>query len=142
MNPNKYIRKAIIDAVETATGWPAFDYSVPVDLDPQPKNYILVKGTTKNRFADSKSGHEWICATQVDIVSIQEKGYVSSEVVDDKEGEVQSVVPAIKVDGYITKFTRILDSRTNVLEYPAQTVVRTVLMYEQWLGQAELNPTT
>ena len=137
MNPNKYIRLGIVTALETATGWPVFDKNVPPDIDPQPTEYILVNSTTKGRFGDSKCGHEWLCSTQLDIISIQEKGYVSSEVVDDTEEAVLDVMPALQIPGFRTKFTRLLDSRSMDVELPAQTNVRTVMVFEQWLGKSE-----
>lgn len=143
MSPNnKHIRKAIMDRLEAATGWVVFDTAVPPDLVPQPEKYILVNGTVKTRFGDSKLGHEWLCSTQIHIVSIQEKGFVSSEVVDDTEVKVVTSMPGLEVSGYRTKFTRLLDSRPSTIQHPAQTIVRTVLVYEQWLGSAIPEPVT
>lgn len=134
MNPNKHIRLAIINAVEAASGWPAFDESVPPDLAPQPMEYVIVNGTTKNRFADNKSGHEWLCSTQIEIVSIQEKGYASTAVVDDAEEKILKAMPKLQIPGFRVKFTRLLDSRPLNIEVPGQKTIRTVMVYEQWIG--------
>lgn len=142
MNPNKYIRKTIVSLVEAATGWNAYERTVPPDINPQPSKFILVNGTVKNRFGDSKQGHEWSCSTQIDIISIQRKGYVGSAEVDDKEEAILTVMKNMALSGFKVKFTRLVDSRPQTIEMPSETQVRTTLIFEQWLGQGKQVPVT
>lgn len=136
-NPNKYIRKAFVDALGTATGLGVYDQGIPIDLQPLPNLYVLVKNQSKGRFAVSKQNDEWLCSFSLDINSVNEKGFNSSVRVDDIEEQLLTAVPNVAIPGFKLKWTRLVDSLPfDPLETPTQTINRTVLVYEQWLNKA------
>lgn len=136
-NPNKYLRRAIATALTTATGFPAFDEMVPPDYEPQPKTFILIHCPIKVPFGVSKVHHEWECDVQIDIVDIQEKGYVGSAVVDDLEDLVIQAMEALSVPEFDMKKNRFVDSRPLNVVTPTETIVRRIVKYEQWFGKTK-----
>lgn len=134
MNPNKYLRKAVIEAIATATGKPTYDTLVPVGEDPQPSEYILVNSVSKSKFADDKGKHDWACSVQIDIVSIQERGFAASSVVDDIEEDVIQVMDNITVAGLKIHYSKILDTRPMNMGLLTQEIIRTVILYDIWVS--------
>lgn len=137
LNPNKYIRAALVSALAAATGKPVFDEAVPPDVSPQPEEYVLVHCATKERFGVSKNHSEWACTSQIEVISIQEKGYFSSAAVDDIEEDILNRMNTVQVDGFTVKFTRLLDSRPQNVIGATETIVRRILIFEQWLGKSK-----
>lgn len=136
VNPDKYIRDAYITALTSATGLPAYDSGVPIDVDPLPTKYFLVGSQTKNRFGVSKCGHEWMCSTQVQAISVNEKGFNSMAVVDDMVQGVINAAPTISVSGFTVKMTRFVDDPVSNIETQTNTINRKVVMHEHWLNNA------
>lgn len=136
-NPNKYIRSAFVTALGSATGLGVYDQGIPIDLQPLPDKYVLVKNQSKGRFAVSKHNDEWLCSFSLDINSVNEKGFNSSVAVDDIEEAILTAAPSVQIPGFTLKWTRLVDSIPfDPLETSTHTINRTVLLYELWLNKA------
>lgn len=137
INPDKYIREAYISALSSATGLTVFDTGIPINMEPLPKTYIILRNQSKNPFSRDKESWEWLCSLTIDIVDVNEKGYNSSVNVDDIEGQVITIIEAgITILGFKTKFTRYVDTVSLPVETPTQTIARKVVIYEHWLNRA------
>ena len=134
VNPDKYIREAYITAITSVTGLPAYDSGIPIDVDPLPSKYFLVGSQTKNRFGISKCGHEWMCSTQVQAISVNEKGFNSMAAVDDMVQGVINAAPVIVVAGFDLKMTRFVDDPVSNIETLTNTINRKIVMHEHWLN--------
>lgn len=64
-NPDKWIRKGIIDAL--ANEYPIYDMRVPGDN--YPDNYIIISTQTKTQNEISKCAGQWDCTILLDIVT-------------------------------------------------------------------------
>lgn len=136
-NPDKYIRKAYIDAIESATGLSVFDTSIPKDVQPLPKQYILITAQSKQRTSISKQLWEWQCQVRVDIVSVNDMGYHSSVSVEDIEEIVINTIEAgLTIQNFNNKSTRFLDSTPLPTETTTQSIDRKIVDYEHWLNRS------
>lgn len=144
LNPNKYIRQAYIDALSLATGLDVWEDRVPKTINPVPKQYILLLNQTKNETANAKNESEyyqltyfeWLCTVDVQIFNINQKGYSRTEIVDDIEEKVMSIIRnGITIPNFSNKNTSILDSLDLPLETVTQSVDRRVIKFEQWLSR-------
>ena len=136
-NPDKYIRKAYIDAIELATGLSVYDTSIPKDVQPLPKQYILITAQSKQRTSISKQLWEWQCQVRVDIVSVNDMGYHSSVSVEDIEEIVISTIEAgLTIQNFNNKSTRFLDSTPLPTETVTESIDRKIVDYEHWLNRA------
>lgn len=133
INPNKYIRKAIIESLTTATGVQFYDTAIPIDVEPFPNAYGIVKSQSKNRFGVTKQWHEWSCSVTIDVYSVGALGFNSNVVVDDLEQSVITAMPNITVQGFDVKRVDFVDSVAMPTVTGANTVSRTVIVYELWL---------
>lgn len=133
-NPNKQVRKAVIDALKTATGLAVYENSVPIDL-PLNSQYILVNSQSKRQIERSKSCWDWESSFNIDIHSVNEKGFTHSVAVDDIEAVVLNAVQSVKVDTWHVKNRELVDSISNVVELPDHTINRIVVVYNLWLAE-------
>ena len=88
INPKKYIRKAIIDALPD---YVVFDTSVPIDA-PYPDTYITIDNINLSPTEVTKTCFEWNCDLYINLWQVQEKGFVSSVSVEDMEEDVLNAV--------------------------------------------------
>lgn len=134
ISPDKYIRKAYIEALANA-GVPVYAKKVPIDKN-IPQKYILLSTQTKQRTAISKNGWEWNTQITVDIVFKGAKGVSQGDKVDDVEGAViDAIENGITVDGFAVKSTDLISSQPLDSETPTQSIERRILIYEHWICQ-------
>lgn len=134
INPNKYIRKAIIDTLVLSTGVMFYDNLIPIDVKPLPNAYGIVKSQSKNRFGVTKQWHEWICSVTIDVYSVEALGFNSSVTVDDLEESVINAMRNLRVQGFDVKMVSFVDSVSMPVITGANTVARNVIVYEMWLN--------
>lgn len=135
ISPDKYIRKAYIEALANA-GVPVYAKKVPIDKN-IPQKYILLSTQTKQRTATSKDDRwEWLTQITIDIVFVGAKGISQTDKVDDVEGLViEAIENGITVEGFAVKSTDLLNSQPLDDETPTQSIERRILIYEHWLCQ-------
>ncbi|MFA6087486.1 hypothetical protein [Mucilaginibacter sp.] len=134
ISPDKYIRKAYIEALANA-GVPVYAKKVPIDKA-IPQKYILLSTQTKQRTAVSKNGWEWNTQITIDMVFIGEKGISQTDKIDDLEGIVIEVIEnGISVDGFAVKSTVLINSQPLDTETPKESIERRILIYEHWVCQ-------
>lgn len=137
LNPDKYIRKGIIDKLEQFER-PIWAKKVPKNVSPVPNIYTLITTQTKTRYETSKDCWEWLCQTTLDIIGVQPAGYSSTVAIDDLEGQyITAIEEGINVEGFMVKDTRLVDSRPLDVETDTQSIERRILIYEHWLNRAE-----
>jgi len=122
VNPNKYIRKAIYDAVNST--YPCFDTQVTGNL--KPTQYVIISTQDKEDLNPNKCAHRWQVATLLDLVCIYNgAGNVGSRLAnDDMENSILSLIENLQVSGFNVltqrnEFPSNLDSSTET-----QTVYR------------------
>jgi len=144
LNPNKYIRKAYIDALEAATGLKVWEDRMPKTVTPIPKQYLLITNQTKNETANAKNESEfyqltyfeWLCTCDIQIFNINAKGYSNTEVVDNIEEIVISIIRnGVAIPDFYNKDTRILESLDLPLETTTQSVDRRVVKFQNWVSR-------
>ena len=98
VNPNKYVRKAIYDVVNST--YPCFDTQVTGNLNPT--QYVLISTQDKEIDKATKCGNRWVSYTLLDIVAIYNgAGNVGSRVVnDDMENAILALIENISISGY------------------------------------------
>lgn len=122
VNPNKYIRKAIFDAVNST--YPCYDMQVTGKLNPT--QYVLISTQDKEINKATKCGNRWVSYTLLDMVCIYNgAGNTGSRVAnDDMENAILALIENISISGYTVvnrsyEFPSNLDSSTST-----QTVYR------------------
>lgn len=122
VNPNKYIRKALYDAIN-----PLYNcYDTNVTGNSSPTQYVIISTQDKVDDNATKCGHRWEVATLLDIVCIYNgSGNVGSRVAnDDMQENIENAIENLQVPGYNVLIQRNeypsnLDSSTST-----QTVFR------------------
>ncbi len=144
LNPNKYIREAYVNALETATGLNVWEDRVPKTVTNVPKQYILITNQTKNETANAKNTDEnsqltyfeWLCTIDVQIYNENAKGYSKTSVVDDIEETVISVIRnGVSIPNFYNKNTSILESIDLPVETTTKSFDRRIVKFEQWLNR-------
>lgn len=125
VNPNKYVRKALYDAISTE--YDCFDTQVTGNVNPS--QYVLISTQDKEIDKASKCGYRWVSYTLLDIVKIYDgSGNVGSRVSnDDMENTIMQLIENIEVDGY-TVINRRYEFPSNINTSSAtQTVYRSFI---------------
>lgn len=125
VNPNKYVRKALYDAISTE--YDCFDMQVTGNLNPS--QYVLISTQDKEIDKASKCGYRWVSYTLLDLVRIYDgSGNVGSRVAnDDMENTIMSLIENIEIDGY-TVVNRRYEFPSNINASSAtQTVYRSFI---------------
>ena len=135
INPDKYIRKAYFDALKAyAHVW---EKKVPKDT-PIPSKYYLISSQTKNETERKKCGSEWSCSIVIECVNIQSNGYANSEIINDMEQDLLSVVDSgLIIQGFDLKQTNFVDSISLDTETPTNSIYRRVVNYQHWLNNVQ-----
>jgi hypothetical protein len=122
VNPNKYVRKALYDAINGT--YPCFDMQVTGDTNPT--QYVIISTQDKQHDRPTKCGGRWVTFTLLDLVCIYNgAGNVGSRVAnDDMENAILGLIENLEVDGFTVisqahEFPSNLDSST-----ATQTVYR------------------
>lgn len=135
INPKKYVRKAFIDLLKTATGLNVWDKKYPKNTT-VPNQYILISSQILNQTEESKEDFEWLMQTVVDIYFIDEAGYASTVTNDDVEEIVNSaILNGIEVLYFDVKETHLIDSLDLNIETPTKSIYRRVITFQHWLQQ-------
>lgn len=134
-SPDKYIRKAVNEAIEDATGVKVYDRVVPIDESPLPNLYIVVGDQTRSRTAVSKQNYEWLGTIVITLVKINEKGYISTVELDDLDGEVCTVMDALTVPGHRVINSEFITSNTMQIEGFTNTIGQKSIIYELWVNR-------
>lgn len=144
INPDKYIRKAFINAIESATGLPVWHKKVPKDTNPVPVKYIIIDNQSKGQntiaksTTDANNYFEWYCTLDVNIYNINPVGYSKTSVIDDIEQTVINVIlNGINIDFFSNKNASILDTQDLSSESSTQSIDRKLVKFEHWLNRAE-----
>jgi len=66
VNPNKYVRKALYDAINPT--YPCFDMQVTGDTNPT--QYVIISTQDKEHNRPTKCGGRWVTFTLLDLVCI------------------------------------------------------------------------
>lgn len=136
INPDKHLRAAYISALESATGLKVYDNSIPMD-EVLPDEYIIFSNQRKDPFSRDKESYEWLCVPEIDIYSVNKKGFNSSLVIDDIEEIVITVIDSGLTigGGFTNKFSRLSDTYTfDPVETETNTICRKRIIYEHWLN--------
>ena len=98
VNPNKYIRKALYDAII-----PFYDcFDTQVTGNTNTSQYVIISTQDKEDLNPNKCAHRWQVATLLDIVVIYNgAGNVGSRVVnDDMEETIKNAILNLNVSGF------------------------------------------
>lgn len=137
VNPNKIVRKAVIDSLRLSTGIGVYENSLPIDIEDEPKTWITIHSQSKKKTEQTKTCFDWNCQITIDIFSEQEKGFSSQLTADDLEGIVLTDIEVLRIpsnSGHVKDRT-LLDSVSSLLETPDKTINRITVKYEIWLSQ-------
>ena len=135
-NPDKYIRKAIVEAWGIQNpSLPIFDYVVPSD-ETTPDKFLVVNYVNKYRTAESKGHYEWRGTVRILSVSIKPKGFIVSSEVDDMEEKLIPLMEDIKIEGFRVNYSKFESSEYSNIESPSESVTRKVTTFELWLNKA------
>lgn len=120
VNPNKYIRKAIYDAIIGT--YTCFDIQVTGNINPT--EYVIISTQDKTIDKATKCGNRWEVATLLDIVCIYNgAGNTGSRVKnDDMENVILGLIANISIPGY-TVLNRTYEFPSNLDNSAATQVV-------------------
>lgn len=97
-NPNKYVRKAIYNAIKDT--YECFDMQVTGNT--APTQYVIISTQDKEINKATKCGYRWESYTLLDIVCIYNgAGNVGSRVAnDDIENTIMSLIENVEIEGF------------------------------------------
>lgn len=125
-NPNKYIRKAYLDAL-VSVGVPGWDKRLPADIE-IPQTYYLISNQTKTEIQRTKCDKAWQVVTTIDIYHRENRGFSDSAVVDDLEELItDSLAPSVQTDLPVSPFTVYNTFVESPVDLPQETVNETIL---------------
>jgi hypothetical protein len=132
INPSKFVRKAIYDAVNDT--YPCYDMQVSGNTNPT--SYVLISTQNKEIDKATKCGDRWVSYTLLDIVNIYNgAGNVGSRLVnDDMENAILGLIENISIDGYTVlnrryEFPPTINS-TTATQSVFRTFIRVILTLE------------
>lgn len=135
-NPDKYIRKAIVEAWQAEKPTiPIFDAVVPSD-ETTPDKFVVINAINKYRTAESKGHYEWRGTVQIISISIKPKGFIVSSEVDDMEESLIPLMEDIEIGGFRVNYSKFEGSQYSNIESPSESVTRKVTTFEMWLNKA------
>lgn len=134
MTPDKHIRGEVIRRLRTEANIFASEEVVPISEE-TPRLFATIGAQSRQRTAVSKNNYEWLSRINITLVRVNEKGYISSADLDDAEGEVIEIMDSLQVPGYVTNFSRMVDSVGDKIETPDSTLSRRTVMYEIWVNR-------
>lgn len=134
MTPDKHIRGEVIRRLRTEANIFASEEVVPISEE-TPRLFATIGAQSRRRTAVSKNNYEWLSRINITLVRVNEKGYISSADLDDAEGEVIEIMDSLQVPGYVTNFSRMMDSVGDKIETPDSTLSRRTVMYEIWVNR-------
>ena len=121
-NPNKWVRKAIIEAINGE--YPCFDMQVTGNTNPA--QYVIISTQSKEINKVNKCNYNWISYTLLDIVTIYNgAGNVGSRLaVDNMQEFIENAVKNIEVENFevVNRSFEFPDGLDNIS--PTQNVYR------------------
>ena len=138
INPTKYVRKGIIDALKASVTTNVWEELVPKNVIPIPNNYILLTSPTLQADILSKNDYEWLSTINIDIYSVSPQGYVSGVILDDMVEGVLNAMAELTVPVFnIPKNNQRLVNMQpfSPLQVETASIQRRVLTYEFWLNR-------
>jgi len=98
VNPNKYVRKALWDAIKNNY----YCYDMQVTGNDIPTQYVIISTQDKEIDKATKCNYQWISYTLLDIVKIYNgAGNVGSRLENDNmENTILSLIENITIDGF------------------------------------------
>lgn len=133
LNPNKYIRQGIINAIGGAV--PVYYKRVPKTIA-TPANYIIINSQTKQESFRAKKCWEWLCQVNIDIWSVGTQGMPPNVSVDDLEETVLNAMESMQVTGgFTTNYCDLINDIDLSVETDTHSIERKVLTYEIWLNK-------
>lgn len=133
LNPNKYIRQAIIQAIAPLKCWTV---RVPKN-EPTPTEYVILNSETQNEYVTSKTEYEWLLSINLDVTVLGQVGFDNTTKVDDM---IEDIIPAVKsLKHPLLNISNVTLQASNTLNYDTTTnsVNRKVLTFEIWVGYAK-----
>lgn len=113
-NPNKWVRKAIIEAIDGE--YPCFDMQVTGNTNPA--QYVIISTQSKEINKVNKCNYNWISYTLLDIVTIYNgAGNVGSRLaVDNMQEFIENAVKNIEVNNFevVNRTFEFPDSLDNI----------------------------
>lgn len=113
-NPNKWVRKAIIEAINGE--YPCFDMQVTGNTNPA--QYVIISTQSKEINKVNKCNYNWISYTLLDIVTIYNgAGNVGSRLaVDNMQEFIENAVKNIEVNNFevVNRTFEFPDSLDNI----------------------------
>lgn len=134
INPNKYIRQSIIQAVSPIPCW---DNMVPKNVTTTPNSYCLITSMGKQEFARAKNCYEWLVSLNIEVIHVGSLGYSYSAVLDDM---IANIIPKMKsLTNNTIRIKNVNLEFENDLSFNSttNTINRKILSYEVWCDYQE-----
>src|SRR5690606_23342761 len=113
INPNKYVRIALINVLSAATSISFYDTMLPRDVTPVPSSYGIIYNQTMSRYDVGKANHDWLCGVNIDLYDIGDLGSNNSDTIDDMEEDVlKALENGVDVNGFVVQAVSFLKSET------------------------------
>ena len=133
INPNKYIRQAIINALSPL---PTYSNRVPKSIN-TPNMYAVIESQGKIEFANYKRGNEWEVNLNLSLYHRNPIGNDMAHVLDD---EVEKIIPLLKdlkhpIIGI--KNATLESERDMTFDTDTNTINRKILTYTFWTNYGD-----
>jgi len=138
--PDTPVRKAFVSALDPV-GIPIYDMEVPKSVD-VPGSYILMTTQTNSQADTSKCGHNWWHSILLDVVSVQDQGYVDRSVLDgicDSINQIIDTLDSIGIPGFVVYNTQVIDTHDMTLTTQTKIISRKLMRYQFLLGPKTVN---
>lgn len=131
VNPNKYIRGAVVSALSPLKVW----YKrVPKNVDPG-TSYILIASQGKQPTEESKTCYDWACQINLQLWVITTQGMPPNVTIDDMEEVVLNAMSDLRIDGWIVQDIRLDNQVDASVETATQSIDNRTLTYNIWLDR-------
>lgn len=133
INPNKYIRQAIINALSPL---PTYSNRVPKSIN-TPNMYAVIESQGKVEYAGSKDGNEWEVNLNLSIYKLNAIGNDAAYELDD---ELERIIPLLKnlKHPLIGIKNATLESEVDMtFDTSTNTINRKILTYTFWTNYGD-----
>lgn len=131
INPTKYIRQAIIQAIAPIPCWAV---GIPKTVNKTPKSYVILNSETQSEYAVSKTEYEWLLSINLDVTVISESGLYNTTLVDDM---IELIIPSVKALKHpLLNISNVSLQASNTLNFDTtnNSINRKILTFEIWVG--------
>ena len=98
---------------------------------PTPDLYILLTDIAISEYAECKGGNEWLISMNIDVNSVYEQGYDTTDIVNAAVSDIIQRIKALPV----VKNSRLEGSRSMTYDTPTHTVTRQILTFSFWVNR-------